>query len=286
MAQPSGVLSVGSKSYQNYRVTSVKEGRVGIIHDGGVASIPMTELSPEQLASLKAAAPALFEEYQKKLDQASKPKMPASPVSTAPKVVAPEPALPGALLSISEWRDRAKEAIGDARANSLGSARVGIEDSKDFFDAVGKPSAESQDGGYVMLAWKCRDGVVLMSVNAQIWKAQKILIVEDFQQSFSNPQAGEAMAELTLTVGEWQAKAREAIGDQRANALGSARVGIEESATLFDAVGKPSQEGQQGKFVVLTWKCTDGLVIMLLDSAFWHSKKMLIVEDFSVIPNK
>ena len=90
-----------------------------------------------------------------------------------------QPATPS-LLSVEEWREKAKSVIGAQMAGLLGTSRVPIRNGEAFFAAVGKPPVEGQEGKYIVFSWKCRDGVIVMTANAQIWQAQKMLIVEDF----------------------------------------------------------------------------------------------------------
>lgn len=93
---------------------------------------------------------------------------------------ATEKAVTPALKSVAEWREKAKSVIGEQMASFLGTRRVIVEHGGAFFDAVGKPDATGQEGNYAMFSWKCRDGVIVVMANAQLWEGQKILVIEDF----------------------------------------------------------------------------------------------------------
>jgi hypothetical protein len=62
-------LTLGKKAYQNVKVSSIKEGRLRVIFDGGIASIDITELNEAQVAALKLASPDTFGVYLKKIEE-------------------------------------------------------------------------------------------------------------------------------------------------------------------------------------------------------------------------
>lgn len=180
------------------------------------------------------------------------------------------------LPSVSEWRAKAKSILGTSQADALGSRRMAIQNSEAFLAAVGKPDAEGQQGQFTAFSWKCRDGVIVMLVNAKMWHSAKVLMVEHFEQSEVETKG---LSDLTVT--EWLTKARKVLGEMRADALGTARVAIEDSKPLFSAVGEPTRQAQQGGFILFVWRCQDGQVIMQVNAQIWQSKQMLIVEDFA-----
>jgi hypothetical protein len=56
-------LRIEDKVYRNVKVSSAKDGRLGITHDGGVARIMISDLSESQITILKSASPSVFEKY-------------------------------------------------------------------------------------------------------------------------------------------------------------------------------------------------------------------------------
>jgi hypothetical protein len=64
-------LRVADKIFKNVKVSSAKDGRVGITHDGGVARIMMSDLSEAQITILKTASPSVFAKYEEQTASAS-----------------------------------------------------------------------------------------------------------------------------------------------------------------------------------------------------------------------
>jgi hypothetical protein len=88
------------------------------------------------------------------------------------------------LLSVKDWLDKAKSVIGEELANQLGTNQVIVEEGDAFLKAVGEPKVVGQKGKHLLFSWRCRDGVIIVAVNALFWQSQKVLIIDEF--SFVN----------------------------------------------------------------------------------------------------
>jgi hypothetical protein len=66
----SAALTVGGKQFTNVKILSIKGGRLGFSHDGGIAGVQMSTLDTKQTEWVKAASPALFEAHLKELNMA------------------------------------------------------------------------------------------------------------------------------------------------------------------------------------------------------------------------
>lgn len=65
-------LTVGGKSYAGARLSSVGEGVISIMHSGGVASVPVDQLSDEQISQLNATSNGQLIEKTKGIAAAAK----------------------------------------------------------------------------------------------------------------------------------------------------------------------------------------------------------------------
>jgi hypothetical protein len=66
----SAVLTLDGKQFTNVKILSIKGGRLGFSHDGGIAGVQLSGLDTKQTEWVKAASPALFEAHLKELNMA------------------------------------------------------------------------------------------------------------------------------------------------------------------------------------------------------------------------
>lgn len=60
-------LTVGGKQFTNVKILSIKTGRLGFSHDGGMGGVQMSALDAKQIEWVKLSSPALFEAHLKEL---------------------------------------------------------------------------------------------------------------------------------------------------------------------------------------------------------------------------
>jgi len=56
-------ITIGKMTYRDVKVTKVVDGRISIMHEGGIANIMLSDLSALQIAILKVASPSIFAKY-------------------------------------------------------------------------------------------------------------------------------------------------------------------------------------------------------------------------------
>lgn len=85
-------LTVGGKRFTNVKVLSIKGGRLGFSHDGGVGGVQMSILNEKQIEWVKATSPALFEAHLKELnmvaDKANLPSISPNEDANSSKAIA------------------------------------------------------------------------------------------------------------------------------------------------------------------------------------------------------
>ncbi len=64
-------LTVGGKQFTNVKILSIKSGRLGFSHDGGMGGVQMSALDAKQIEWVKLTSPALFEAHLKELSMTS-----------------------------------------------------------------------------------------------------------------------------------------------------------------------------------------------------------------------
>jgi len=89
-------LTVGGKSYAGARLSSVGDGVISIVHSGGAASVPVNQLSDEQIVQLNATSSGRLIEKPKEVAAAAKTAMNSAQErnldTTPPRPGAVEPA--------------------------------------------------------------------------------------------------------------------------------------------------------------------------------------------------
>jgi formylglycine-generating enzyme required for sulfatase activity len=85
----SAALTLGEKQFMNVKILSIKGGRLGFSHDGGIAGVQMSSLDTKQTEWVKSNAPQLYEAHIKEILLENTSKSAGSKMSPASNVEQP-----------------------------------------------------------------------------------------------------------------------------------------------------------------------------------------------------
>lgn len=120
-------LTVGGKQFTNVKITSIKSGRLGFSHDGGMGGIQMSALDAKQTEWVKLTAPALFEAHLKELSM------------TSGEANQPSVSQSNAGAKMNSPSGSASESITNAQASTLAGKK------KDILSKISKLAKEISD---------------------------------------------------------------------------------------------------------------------------------------------
>ena len=163
-------LSIGGTAYRDVRLSSVRESSIGIAHSAGIASVPISALSPDQIAALNATSP------RAKIPQPGAPAaaavavapagastplpMPAAPSVPAAASAAPPPVAqgssPGAAKppsqteqqgsqTLAEVIDRMKRVAATRNEEARAEAAARAKSEMEAADKIAKESGQKAD---------------------------------------------------------------------------------------------------------------------------------------------
>lgn len=248
-------LEYDGLTMRQVRVTAVRGDRISVIHDGGVASLALSSVSPAQLELLKASAPALFD--QQSFAGTSSPTQP--PPDRGPGLI--EVSADGVGETADEaLRDALREAVWSTVGAFLSAEQIVRNEELISDQVVAYSDAFVQ--GYDRVSEKRENGLYHISIKARVVRAKMAQHLSKSGLKGHSELQGENMFAEAVTRLDKTAAAKDL--------LGKLFQGFPQSVSRATLLGKPAIIAQTETTATLRLRVRVGID----SSAYtaWHQK--------------
>ena len=177
-------LSVGGAVYRDVRLSSVRESSIGIAHASGIASVPISALSPDQITALNATSPRV------KIQQ------PGSPGAAAPGTVTGAPA---ASASVPPPASAAPASAGAAKPPSP-TEQQGGQTLAVVIDRMKRVAASRDEEARSEAATRAKAGMEEAETTAKVSLQKADELAASLKKQGDLPRGAESAQRLAFVV--------------------------------------------------------------------------------------